>query len=224
MKSKHGLGSFWYTLYMDAFNAIDYKDQKGDFNAEDEHLLIGLLRDCKPQSVLDVGCGDGLLTKRVKETLPETKITAIDNSAEQIRLAQGLQLQDVGFRLADISTFTEPAEYDCIYSFYAFPHMPKSHVLPSLQTARKLLSANGRFYLFTNIALFDTLAATKEEREACDVTFLAGFSSQINLISLTEMKELIAQSGFHIINDQQLKTGAQVKNYGEMISWLFVLE
>lgn len=210
---------------MDAFDALLYKDTKGDFNSKDEAILIDLLRsEPEPEWLLDIGCGDGLLTKRVKENLLGTTIIAIDTSSAQIELASKNVVEGIEFRHADIETFTSDQKLDCAYSFYAFPHIPKSQLLDALKSVRSNLNKNAKFYLFTNIALFDTEAIPPEDQEACDIEFLDGFVSQINLTSIMEMESLFDQAGLTVLKDKQLETEAKVKEYGEMISWLFVLQ
>ena len=210
---------------MDAFDALSYKDSKGDFNSKDEELLIDLLHsDRNPDWLLDIGCGDGLLTRRVKATLPDTRIIAIDNSSTQIEIASENSVQGIEFMHAGIETFSSERVFDCAYSFYAFPHMPKSNLPMALKAVRSVLDTDAKFYLFTNVALFDTGLIPEDEQEACSITFLDGFSSQINLTSLHEMKSLFAQADLTVVRDEQLETGANVKDYGDMISWLFVLQ
>lgn len=215
---------FWYSFYVDEFNAHTYKDKKGNFNTEDEDFLLRLLTSHPaPNELLDIGCGDGELTKKIKSTLVDTLITAIDSSQEQILLAKEHPLSGVEFICRDIQSFSTTKKFDSAYSFYAFPHMPKSQILPALQKVRELLEANSLFYLFTNIALFDTRSIPEEDQEACDVVFLNDWPSQINLVSIEEMEKLVAESGFSIVSNSQRDTGAKVKEYGEMISWQFTL-
>ena len=209
---------------MKEFDALAYQATKGSFNEDDEQFLISLLKkDETTGNILDIGCGDGKLTKRVQEVLPEAHITAIDNSVEQIKLATSFQ-SEINFQEANIADFKSSEQFDCIYSFYAFPHIPKSQLLHALVSIRALLKKGSHFYLFTNICLFDTQKVSPEEREACDINFLDGFTSQINLTSLDEMKKLFEESGYIEAENRQLKTGAKVKDYGGMISWLFVLK
>jgi cyclopropane fatty-acyl-phospholipid synthase-like methyltransferase len=206
---------------MQEFDAATYQDKKGSFNDEDERLLLSLLQGTQG-SILDVGCGDGLLTRQVKQLLPQCPIAALDNSADQIRLARAAA-EGITFIHADIREFSsEP--FDTAYSFYAFPHIPKSGLASALAAVRKLLKPGGKFYLFTNICLFDTANVPAQDQEACDITFLNNWPSQINLVSLKEAQALHAAAGFAEIENRQLVTGADVKTYGKMISWLFVLQ
>lgn len=208
---------------MKAFDALTYKDQKGSFNNEDEQLLLSLLKGTSGK-VLDIGCGDGLLTVRAKESMPEAQIVAIDNSPEQIQLATKNVAEGIEFAEADITNLSREETFDKAYSFYAFPHIPKSKIPSALVSVRNVLKPGGKFYLFTNICLFDSSLATEADQEACDIVFLNEWPSQINLIDLEQMREMFAAAGFKGADSKMLKTGAKVKNYGEMISWLFVLE
>ncbi len=212
-----------YKTKMKEFDAITYKDGKGDFNNEDEGLLISLLKtNQNPKRMLDIGCGDGKLTRRIKDQFPESEIVAIDNSPDQILMAN-FEPSKVNFQLADITEFHPENKFDCIYSFYAFPHIPKSKLLAALQSVRVSLKDGGTSYLFTNICLFDTSIATPEDQEACDIVFLNNWPSQINLVSIEEMRDMFKAAGLTEIQDKKLTTGAKIKGYGDMISWTFVL-
>ncbi len=209
---------------MKEFDAITYKDNKGDFNNNDENFLISLLTTNQNiNRILDIGCGDGKLTKKIKSLFPKTEIIAIDNSPDQIAMANS-ETSDIYFQLADISDYSPEAKFDCIYSFYAFPHMPKSKLISALKSVKESLREGGTFYLFTNICLFDTSQATLEDREACDIVFLNNWPSQINLISIEEMRDMFKTVGLVEIKDKKLTTGAKIKDYGDMISWAFVLK
>ena len=208
---------------MKDFDATSYLAAKGDFNTADEKRLISYIRNAdKVVSILDVGCGDGRLTKRVQSACPNCLVTGIDNSSDQITLSKAAP-SSITFELVGIENFHPSQAFDMVYSFYAFPHMPKSLLPAALAGVRRSLKRGGSFYLFTNICLFDTSTATPEDQEACDIEFLDHFHSQINLIDMSEMQTLLTNAGFSIGHDEGLETGARVKEYGDMISWLFVL-
>lgn len=207
---------------MKDFDALTYKSGKGDFNNSDENLLVDFIEKTKNKDrILDIGCGDGELTKRVKDRFSNSVVVGIDNSKHQIDLASGFK--DVEFVLSDITDF-KSEKFDVICAFYSFPHIPKSRLELALKSVKNLLKDDGVFYLFTNICLFDTYIATKEDQEACDVTFLDNWKSQINLVSIEEMESLFDKFGFIEVSNQRLETGAKIKEYGSMISWVFELK
>jgi len=210
---------------MREFQAETYEQQKGDFNNTDEALLLTLLRE-RAQSgpIIDIGCGDGKLTQKVHEVFPDRHLTALDNSQSQIQLAKNNVDEKIELLCKDIQEFVTDKSYAIAYSFYAFPHIPKSELRTALAAVRSLLAPGATFYLFTNICLFDTTKVPVEDQEACDVVFLDNWQSQINLVSLEEMRHLFAETGFKELENRELQTDAQVKDYGRMISWLFVLQ
>ena len=50
-----------------------------------EHTLDELMQQTKPSSLLDVGCGEGVLVHRWAQSLPETRIVGIDLVEESIQ-------------------------------------------------------------------------------------------------------------------------------------------
>lgn len=207
---------------MKDFDATTYKDAKGDFNNSDENLLVDFLsKNNSKARILDIGSGDGKLTSRIKSIFIDSDIVGIDNSPEQIKLSS--EIKGINFILSDIVDFKSD-KFDVIYAFYSFPHIPKSRLEEALASTKNLLNDGGVFYLFTNICLFDTSVATKDEQEACDVVFLNNWASQINLISLEEMRMLFDKVGFTELSNNRLETGAKIQEYGDMISWVFELK
>lgn len=210
-------------MTMEPFDAEGYKKVKGDYNLTDEEQLLKQIKDSGAKKVLDVGCGDGVLIGEVRDAMPDAEIVGIDNSAKQIEYARELH-PDIPFELIDIVDYVSNTSFDCVYSFYAFPHMPKSDIAKGLASVRNVLTPGAPFFLYTNICDFDTSSISEEEQEACDITFFDLWQSQINLTDMGEMKKMIADAGFKIESDFKQKEGIQVKDYGEMFSWSFVLK
>ncbi|MBU2638234.1 MAG: class I SAM-dependent methyltransferase [Nanoarchaeota archaeon] len=50
--------------------------------------VINLSLLCKPKNILDIGCGNGFVTKELAKTFPKAKITAVDIEAEKIAYAK----------------------------------------------------------------------------------------------------------------------------------------
>ena len=70
---------------MSEWNAVLY-DNKHDFVAEYGKVLLEFIPENKNQSILDLGCGTGILTAQLKN-LAE-KIIGIDSSNSMIKKAQ----------------------------------------------------------------------------------------------------------------------------------------
>lgn len=76
----------------------------------------------KDASILDFGCGTGLLTKYLHEKLPGAKIDGMDISQEMIKKAQA-NCPECRFYYGDISSAELP-QYDVIIAKDVFNHIP----------------------------------------------------------------------------------------------------
>ncbi|MBQ3009712.1 MAG: class I SAM-dependent methyltransferase, partial [Oscillospiraceae bacterium] len=74
--------------------------------------------------VLDVACGTGVLIPYYLER-KVASVTAVDISAEMIRLAQSKFPHDaVRFICGDAEHLTFDRDFDCVVVYNAFPHFP----------------------------------------------------------------------------------------------------
>lgn len=92
------------------WQADRYRDRAGYVAAEGAGV-VDLLAPQAGERVLDVGCGDGTLTKSIADT--GAHVSGIDQSENQIAAAQAL---GVDARVADILNFDEVEAYDAVFS------------------------------------------------------------------------------------------------------------
>jgi trans-aconitate methyltransferase len=78
--------------------------------------LIQELRLTGKERILDLGCGDGRLTYRIAELVPEGFVVGIDSAAGMIAAATAHQRANLLFRRQDILDLSETEEYDVIFS------------------------------------------------------------------------------------------------------------
>jgi malonyl-ACP O-methyltransferase BioC len=75
------------------------------------------LAEVDPQSILELGCGTGFLTRQLIDRFPNAPIDAVDVSGEMIRLAQSeLPSPRVRWHVADMNKFQSDRAYDLIAS------------------------------------------------------------------------------------------------------------
>ena len=100
------------------------------YRHQEQFILESLMKAKIPMGrVLEIGCGFGRLTRRIAEAFPETQITAVDLSPDQLQAAR-THCADFGDRIAfhrnDI--YSEDAfpgdHYDTILAFEVFMHHP----------------------------------------------------------------------------------------------------
>ncbi|EIV91892.1 bifunctional 2-polyprenyl-6-hydroxyphenol methylase/3-demethylubiquinol 3-O-methyltransferase UbiG [Frankia sp. QA3] len=90
------------------------------------------------QRALDIGCGEGMLARELRRTVPQ--VTGIDLDGPSIDQARGYP-DDVDYILGDVLTHPfEPASFDVITSVAALHHMDAAAALGRM---RDLLHPGG---------------------------------------------------------------------------------
>jgi SAM-dependent methyltransferase len=119
------------------WNAADYA-KIGAFVAELGGAALDLLDPQRGERILDVGCGEGTLTKKIVER--GAAVLGIDNSPEMIAAARAAGIDALLFDAADMQFF---GEFDA-----AFSNATLHWVLEKEQAARAIFRAlkpGGRF-------------------------------------------------------------------------------
>jgi 2-polyprenyl-3-methyl-5-hydroxy-6-metoxy-1,4-benzoquinol methylase len=114
----------------------------------DIDALVEVICRWKPnaQQILEVGCGEGAVTQRLKAAYPEARITAIDITPRIGRLFRG-SLEGVKFirRSVQEITATESERYDLVVLSDVLHHVPVESRQGLLDAIRTALAPNGTF-------------------------------------------------------------------------------
>ncbi|WP_406658081.1 methyltransferase domain-containing protein [Methanolobus sp. ZRKC2] len=78
------------------------------------------------EHILDLGCGNGLITKALAERVPEGSVVGVDSSSSMLERARFHQLDNMEFRLLDISDIIFDREFDIVFSNAAM-HWVRDH-------------------------------------------------------------------------------------------------
>jgi trans-aconitate methyltransferase len=151
--------------------------------------------------VLDVGCGNGLVTLDLAQRFATSRVDGIDVSAEMIRLAQGHLTDDlrdrVTFEVADILVFDPAQPYDLVFS-----NSSMHWVLPADQAYKQLfktLVRGGR------LAVHQGGSGCYRGLWQCAVeviesmglgSYYANWTYPVFYPTAAEMEELLQQAGF----------------------------
>lgn len=104
-----------------------------------------------PQSLLDVGCGDGRLINLVKFSVPQ--VYGVDLSERAIAFARAFN-PDVDFKCSDIATLS--GTYTLITLIEVLEHIPDEQMVGFVQNLARLLEKDGRLLVTvptTNVPL-----------------------------------------------------------------------
>ena len=121
--------------------------------------LISELNLVGDEHILDLGCGDGVLTEALVDLVPNGRVKGIDASQGMIDAATKKTRHNLTFELLDINTLELPEHYDIIFSNAAL-HWVKDHrklwknivnILSDKGIARFNFAADGNCSSFFNI-------------------------------------------------------------------------
>ena len=101
--------------------------------------VLELLSPQPGERILDIGCGDGVLTKKLIDA--GAVVTAVDHSPEMIAAAQALGLDA---RIADATALPFVNEYDAVFT-NATLHWVKAKPEACVASAFRALKPGGRF-------------------------------------------------------------------------------
>jgi trans-aconitate 2-methyltransferase len=94
------------------------------------HDLVARIGAASPRRVVDLGCGQGELTRTLTARWPDAVVEGLDSSPEMIREAKALA-SEVAFSQADLRTWSSPADVDVIVSNAALQWVPDHRTLIS---------------------------------------------------------------------------------------------
>ena len=173
------------------------------------------------ESVLDLGCGDGVLTKLLSDMVPEGNVLGIDSSVRMIQTAKELESGNLSFLCMDINDMAFNDEFDLIFS-NATLHWVKDHD-SLLGKCRKALRKNGMIRF--------SLAGKGNSGTFCDVTrevisrsiykgFFAEFEWPWYMPELAEYEELVRRHEFKDLVVWEEKTDRYFGTQDEMVRWI----
>lgn len=158
--------------------------------------VIAELELAGDESVLDLGCGDGTLTGRLAELLPEGSVLGIDASQGMIEVARARERDNLHFRRLDINELDFVNRFDLVFSNAAL-HWVKDHGR-LLANLRRALRQGGRlrfnFAAAGNCAHFFAVVREVMGREAFRPLF-ADFEWPWYMPTVDEYRALVEASG-----------------------------
>ena len=114
---------------------MEEKRTPPEFHRLQERFLLDVLRrsSVPMERVLEIGCGFGRITKRLAETWPGAKITALDLSPEQLANARGHCQGLAGARFEQYDFYSDQPfpghTYDTVIAIEVFLHHPPEVVV-----------------------------------------------------------------------------------------------
>jgi trans-aconitate methyltransferase len=206
----------WEMLSNDQWNAQLY-DQKHAFVSEYGRELMALLNPRAGETILDLGCGTGRLTKAIAGC--GAQVVGIDNSPSMIAAARA-EYPELEFTEVDAKSFSFPYSFDAIFSNAALHWILDAEsvvrrVSSSLKTGGRLVAEFGGKGNVMSIA--SALRATLREHDRADERPWWYYPSVAEYATLLERHQL--EVTFAVLFDRptKLEEGeAGMRNWIEM--------
>lgn len=114
----------------------------------EEHTMFSALGDVQGRDVLDLGCGTGLYTRKLKER-GARRVLGVDNSEGMVGYARYLEEREprgVEYLVRDAARLGEVGTFDCVVGTYLLHYAPTRDELYSMCHAiRRTLAPGGSF-------------------------------------------------------------------------------
>jgi len=202
------------------FDGKKYKEAS-KYQKERGNLLISELELNGDEVILDLGCGDGVLTRRISELVPRGKVVGIDASEGMIKEAKKFENDNLSFVLADINKLNYAESFDVIYSNAAL-HWVKNHEL-LLKNSFAALKSGGRIYWgFAGdgncLNFIDVVKAEMKSEKYKE--YFRDFEWPWFMPTKSEYEKLTANIGFSEVVVIFENTGRNFSDQEEMIKWI----
>ena len=184
--------------------------------------IIGEMNIKEDSIILDLGCGDGVLTQILSSKVPKGKVIGIDASKGMIDTAKEIRKKNLEFRLMDINNFHFEEKFDLIFSNAAL-HWVKDHK-KLFDKCDNVLKDGGRiifnfagngncenfFQVVKEIAMYEEYS-----------TYFKGFEWPWYMPSINEYKKLAEETKvFKNINVYEEDADRYFQNKEELIGWI----
>ena len=183
--------------------------------------LIAGLKFEGNEEILDLGCGDGVLTARLATLVPQGNVVGIDASAGMIAAAQKQAGKNLRFVRMNIDDLNFSDRFDLIYSNAAL-HWVKDHKR-LLRNVFAALKPNGRVcWSFAGDGncrnFYRVVREEMKKREFA--AFFDGFVWPWYMPSKSEYENLFDDIGFSEVKIEEENADRYFADVGEMVRWI----
>lgn len=202
------------------FDGEKYEQASGHQKVWGQKLLSDLRLDGN-ESILDLGCGDGVLTEQLAHLVPDGSVIGIDASSGMIKTANKRIRNNLQFLYMDMTKMNFMNQFDVIYSNAAL-HWVKDHSLllkrsyAALKPGGKILwnfAGEGNCSDFFEV-IRNIIHAQPYKK------YFATFEWPWYMPSKSEYKELIKFSDFTDAIIIEENADQSFSNADEMIRWI----
>jgi len=173
------------------------------------------------ERVLDLGCGDGVLTSRIADLLPGGHVVGIDSSQGMVEVARQKARENLRFIVMDINALNFAGEFDVVFS-NATLHWVKDHRRLYENVGRSLSSGGRIRFNFAgdgNCAHFVTVIR-EAMSQAMFAEYFVGFPWPWYMPAVDEYTPLAESSGLQDVHVRGENADRLFADADAMIRWI----
>lgn len=185
------------------------------------NLLIANLNLKGNESILDLGCGDGVLTEKMSRLVPDGSVIGIDVSQGMIATAKKYKHKNLSFIHMDINLIDFSNEFDVIFSNAAL-HWVKDHKKLLENTYAALKPSGIIAWNFAGEGNCSNFYAVMREKIKSDKykQYFTDFEWPWFMPSKSEYERLSENIGFSKITVSEENADRYFADTNEMIKWI----
>lgn len=104
--------------------------------------LKEVLADLTFDSVVDIGCGDGRLTREIRRWHPEVDLMGVDVSSRAIRMARAMN-PAIRFEVEDLAEAELPSRFDLATMIEVLEHLPPDRLDEAMARTEEIVAPGG---------------------------------------------------------------------------------
>jgi trans-aconitate 2-methyltransferase len=172
-------------------------------------------------SILDLGCGDGVLTAEIARRAPRGRVLGIDSSPSMLEAAQALATDNLRFERMDINDIDFTSEFDVVFS-NATLHWIKDHAR-LLRRVHAALRPGGRLrFNFAGAGNCQSFFAVVREMQSSSefASYFEDFEWPWLMPGAADYAPLLHDAGFVDIVVREENADRFFSSKDEMTAWL----
>lgn len=173
------------------------------------------------EMILDLGCGDGVLTEKLSGLIPNGKVRGIDSSIGMIQTARKIKRVNLEFIQMDINTMDYKNEFDIIYSNAAL-HWVKNHNRLLEKSYAALKNRGVILWEFGgdgNCSNFFNVVRNKIQEDKY-VQYFSDFEWPWFMPTKLQYEELISSIGFTAFTVEEINKDKYFSSSDAIINWI----
>jgi trans-aconitate 2-methyltransferase len=202
--------------FQESWSAQAY-DQNSALQAKSGLSLLASLRFMGHEDILDVGCGNGLITAELSVRTPHGSVLGIDAAPDMIAFSKARFDQaiysNLHFQVLDVCSMNFLHQFDVVTALSSLHWVKDIH--KAVSAIAQSLKPTGRALLY--MGLKNNLPLVRALEEVLDEY---GLAIPWYLYNVEEILGVVSKAGLTILNHEVVYSGARFKNQDAFEAWI----